>query len=332
MPQTYTPFFEKMTRNVGGAYMQNQQKQQLQQLTKAAYMGDPQAMAQLTAINPAVATQIQQSQRQTRQDKISTDAAQTKSQDRNRKILAENRDLIGDALEGASKFETIEEAQAFLDEQIEANKGIIDPAQFKPLTPETFTQIKTQFAQADVSAKEQAATAKLIAETEKLKTAGTGQPKLNDAQAKAAGYYGRMTGAQNEIDRVFTESPDFKPAALAETAPAAVSNILASVEFQQYKQAADDWIRAKLRRESGAVIATDEMEKEYSTYFPVFGDSKKVIEQKKRARKIAEESMKKGAGPAKFDDFNPGRKEVRRGQHNGRTVIEYADGTVEYAN
>jgi hypothetical protein len=41
-----------------------------------------------------------------------------------------------------------------------------------------------------------------------------------------------------------------------------------SPEQQKYKQAADNWIRANLRKESGAVIGADEMAAEYATYFP----------------------------------------------------------------
>jgi hypothetical protein len=71
-----------------------------------------------------------------------------------------------------------------------------------------------------------------------------------------------------------------------------------SPETQQYQQAADDWIRSKLRKESGAVIGEDEMAKEYATYFPQPGDSKEVIEQKARARKVATDAMKRMAGTA----------------------------------
>jgi hypothetical protein len=70
-----------------------------------------------------------------------------------------------------------------------------------------------------------------------------------------------------------------------------------SPEQQQYKQAADNWIRANLRKESGAAIPPDEMQLEYETYFPVVGDEPAVIEQKKEARRITTEAMIKNAGP-----------------------------------
>ncbi len=70
-----------------------------------------------------------------------------------------------------------------------------------------------------------------------------------------------------------------------------------SPEQQQYKQAADNWIRANLRKESGAAIPPEEMQLEYETYFPVVGDEPAVIEQKKEARRITTQAMIKNAGP-----------------------------------
>lgn len=67
-------------------------------------------------------------------------------------------------------------------------------------------------------------------------------------------------------------------------------------QTQQYKQAAETWIRSKLRKESGAAIGKDEMEQEFRTYFPQVGDSDTVITQKAAARQIATDAMKKSAG------------------------------------
>lgn len=67
---------------------------------------------------------------------------------------------------------------------------------------------------------------------------------------------------------------------------------------QRYKQAADDWIRAKLRKESGAVIGADEMAAEYNTYFPQPADSPELIAQKAQARRQAEAQIMQSAGRA----------------------------------
>lgn len=69
-----------------------------------------------------------------------------------------------------------------------------------------------------------------------------------------------------------------------------------SPQQQQFKQAADDWIRAKLRKESGAAIGDAEMENEYQTYFPMPGDDAQVIAQKAEARRVATQAMQQSAG------------------------------------
>jgi hypothetical protein len=69
-----------------------------------------------------------------------------------------------------------------------------------------------------------------------------------------------------------------------------------SPDVQRYQQAASDWIRAKLRKESGAAIGVDEAKQEYVTYFPMPGDSAAVIEQKRQARMLATDAMKMNAG------------------------------------
>jgi len=69
-----------------------------------------------------------------------------------------------------------------------------------------------------------------------------------------------------------------------------------SADVQRYQQAASDWIRAKLRKESGAAIGVDEAKQEYATYFPMPNDSAAVIEQKRQARMLATDAMKTSAG------------------------------------
>tara|TARA_R100000152_G_C6781263_1_gene215411 strand:+ start:4135 stop:5484 length:1350 start_codon:yes stop_codon:yes gene_type:complete len=56
-------------------------------------------------------------------------------------------------------------------------------------------------------------------------------------------------------------------------------------EQQQYATAAREWIRAKLRKESGAAIPAEEMQEEYETYFPMPGDTPQTIELKRNLRK-----------------------------------------------
>jgi hypothetical protein len=76
------------------------------------------------------------------------------------------------------------------------------------------------------------------------------------------------------------------------------ANVSRDAERQKYRQAQEDWVRSKLRKESGAVIADEEMDREIRVYFPQLGDKQAVIDQKKDARKVALSAMFKSAGRA----------------------------------
>jgi hypothetical protein len=123
-----------------------------------------------------------------------------------------------------------------------------------------------------------------------------------DSQLKAGGFYDRMIQSVGIIDPLedVGEYPMYG-SAMAGSIPFVgdiAKRVVMSPEQQRYQQAADDWIRAKLRQESGAVISDDEMRSEYNTYFPQPGDSKEVIAQKRKSRQTATNSMAKAAGPA----------------------------------
>jgi len=76
------------------------------------------------------------------------------------------------------------------------------------------------------------------------------------------------------------------------------ANLVESSGRQQYRQAQENWVTANLRAESGAVIGTDEMEKEIAKYFPQTNDKPQTISQKAQARKSAELAMQVRGGPA----------------------------------
>jgi len=70
-----------------------------------------------------------------------------------------------------------------------------------------------------------------------------------------------------------------------------------STKQQQYAQARDNFIRAVLRKESGATISPAEIQGAEEQYFPRAGENKTVIKQKQDNRETAIESLKIQAGP-----------------------------------
>jgi hypothetical protein len=125
--------------------------------------------------------------------------------------------------------------------------------------------------------------------------------KSSDQERVAAGYLGRMQTAEKLIS-----SPELatkgRPGVLTKTIGSmgefgkSARPFIESTNQQRYRQAQEDWVRAKLRKESGAVIGADEMADEIRTYFPQPGEDPATAAQKAQARAQAEEGMKLSAG------------------------------------
>jgi hypothetical protein len=123
-------------------------------------------------------------------------------------------------------------------------------------------------------------------------------------EKKSAGFLHRMYSAQVELENVALRFPDFDPASAWEIAKGK-SYATMTDAFRAYKQAAMDWVRAKLRKESGAVIGDVEAEDEYDVYFPEPLDPPEMLAQKARARKTAEDAMMMSSSRA-WTDPEPG--------------------------
>lgn len=138
---------------------------------------------------------------------------------------------------------------------------------------------------------------------------GTNFDKLPEYSAKAAGFATRMVDAERNLRDSMSSPSDFDPssawAAAARAAPESVSNyMMRSGHHQRYMQAAEQWIRAFLRKESGAAIGKDEFERDFKVYFPQPGDTPGVIAQKEAARLAAVGSFR-GETRGYFDHASP---------------------------
>jgi hypothetical protein len=130
-----------------------------------------------------------------------------------------------------------------------------------------------------------------------LKGAAGGKP--TEAEQNAAGFAQRMERVTGIIDALPVAAAPGMGSAIAGAIPlvgGVAQRGVQSEQTQQFQQAANDWIRAKLRKESGAAIGKDEMEAEFRTYFPQINDGPAVIAQKAEARRVATEAMKTAAG------------------------------------
>jgi len=138
-----------------------------------------------------------------------------------------------------------------------------------------------------------------------LKGVSGGKP--TEGETNAAGFAQRMELAQSIFQRLPAGSQPGAGTRIAEAVPlvgGALARTSQSADTQMYDQAAQDWIRAKLRKESGAAIGVDEARQEYATYFPMVGDSAEKIAQKAEARRVVTEGMKKAAGKS-YEPYIP---------------------------
>jgi hypothetical protein len=107
-----------------------------------------------------------------------------------------------------------------------------------------------------------------------------------------------------------------------------VRNVMTSGDEQAYKQTANQWIRAKLRKESGAVIGDEETESEFRTYFPQYGDGPEVIARKAAARAEATRGMLAESGGA-YQELFPPEQQTQQAPQQPTTRLRYNPATGE---
>lgn len=174
-------------------------------------------------------------------------------------------------------------------------------------------------------------------------TRGTKMPKLTEQQSKDLVYLERGEVAfrnMENLDKVLAD-----PRQRAGAAVPLAGNALVSDDFQRAQQAGREFLAAILRKDTGAAITEQEMEIYGQTYLPQPFDSPAVLQQKAQARRVALDAIRKGLGPigesatTQADlsgasgapaDPAPPRRPVSRAVYNGRTIIRYDDGSMEY--
>ena len=124
---------------------------------------------------------------------------------------------------------------------------------------------------------------------------------VTEGERNAGGYLLRMTEATKLLDKFEKTGTASYGSEFAGAVPfvgGMTRRAVMSDDQQQYRQAQEDWVRAKLRKESGASIPPDEMDREIEAYFPMPGEGEKVIAQKRQSRAVANTAMQQSAGRA----------------------------------
>ena len=129
--------------------------------------------------------------------------------------------------------------------------------------------------------------------------------KPTETETNAAGFAARMVAA-NDITSKLASGQQPKTAeailgviplvgkSIPEVIPQGFGGL--SPERRQYLQAANNFIRANLRKESGAAIGADEWTAEFVNYFPQYTDDAQTIKNKAMFRNILTQNMKAAGG------------------------------------
>ncbi len=175
----------------------------------------------------------------------------------------------------------------------EERKAALEASRNKPMSPEAELKADLDAGRITQDVYDRSISKK-VAPTEK---------NYKQFQLQAASFADRMAKSEGLLQPFEDANVDLinnTASALGKTPFAGkyLENITLSSDQQLYRNAASEWIRAKLRKESGAAIPDAEMDQEYRTYFPVPGDTNKVIKQKADLRKNNTASMIKQASGA----------------------------------
>lgn len=124
-----------------------------------------------------------------------------------------------------------------------------------------------------------------------------GPGKLTEAQGKDVVYYTRGLDANSMLNGVEQNLTDWGQQNAGKI-PMGLGNYLREPEFRQAKIAADAFLTAVLRKDTGAAITDQEFEIYGPIFLPVPGDDPATIQTKRRMRDVALLAIKGGLGTA----------------------------------
>ncbi len=122
------------------------------------------------------------------------------------------------------------------------------------------------------------------------------QRPATDTQNQAAGYAVRVKQSGDILNNLESAIQNYNP--IGFEAEIRLPSYAQSSQIQSYNQAAQNFVNAVLRRESGAAISQSEFDNAYKQYLPRPGDSAQVLDQKKANRDAVYNSLVNSSGPA----------------------------------
>ena len=190
----------------------------------------------------------------------------------------------------ATSEDTIKAAEARVADATRNAEVVKKSADAAVASATTADQIREARAKADKAALD-LQTAKIT--LERLKIADV---PLTEGQGKAANFYRRTLSSNQDLDRL-SLAPDSVIGMVGYQYAPTLTSMASSDPRNAFRSAAENFVMATLRLESGAAIGQSEFERQYRIYFPQPGAGPKEIEQKRRQRELAIDALKAEAGP-----------------------------------
>lgn len=126
---------------------------------------------------------------------------------------------------------------------------------------------------------------------------GSGGGKITEQQGKDIVYYTQGTDANTRLADLESELTDFAQANTG-LIPLGIGNYLRTPEYRQASVAAERFLSAVLRKETGAAVTDTEWNRYGPMFLPIPGDDDGTIQQKRRAREVALLAIRSGLGTA----------------------------------
>ena len=132
----------------------------------------------------------------------------------------------------------------------------------------------------------------------------------SEAQKENSGFSSRMVRQESLFTKLYDQNTDKKTGKRKGFDPTSkamyayfnnyrlASNSFMTPAERQYAAGAMDFIRANLRKQSGAVIGDNEMASEFATYFPIPGDDEQTIRNKRDTRVFLTQQLIQETGAA----------------------------------
>jgi hypothetical protein len=128
--------------------------------------------------------------------------------------------------------------------------------------------------------------------------------RISDNSRQTASYAYRMNGANDTMNNLAAQGIVKPTAQILISEQNGVARLIArNPKDAQFAQAAQEWIMAKLRKESGAAIGAQELQNDLHTYFPEPGDSDALVHQKAASRRRTMVGMINQAKDAYDDQY-----------------------------